>query len=220
MNSAHDMGGMHGFGAVKPQPPDEGPFHEAWEGRVHAMNTALRALGLWNLDADRHTIENLPPHEYLRMSYYERWAARLFEHVVRYRLVSEEEIATGRAALDSAKGVPALTAAMRERFVNRGIDSAVEPGVEAKFRVGERVRTRNIHPEGHTRLPRYVRSKVGEIVRDHGVYLFPDTNAHGRGEQRQHCYAVQFTMRELWGEEASAIDSVTVDLWDDYLARA
>ena len=69
-------------------------------------------------------------------------------------------------------------------------------------------------------MPRYARSKTGEIVRDHGVYLFPDTNAHGLGEKRQHCYAVRFAMRELWGPTASAIDSVTLDLWDDYLERA
>lgn len=220
MNSVHDMGGMHGMGPVRPEPPDDGPFHGEWEGRVHALNTALRAMGMWNLDADRHTIENLPPQEYLRMSYYERWAARLFEHVIRYGLVTREELASGHAEAGSPKSTPALRPEMRERFVNRGIDSAVEPAVAAKFAPGDRVRTLNINPTGHTRLPRYARGKVGAVVRDHGVYLFPDTNAHGLGEKRQHCYAVRFSMRELWGAEASARDSVILDLWDDYLERA
>jgi hypothetical protein len=88
-----------------------------------------------------------------------------------------------------------------------------------RFKVRQRVRARNIDPTGHTRLPRYVRDKTGVIVRDHGVYLFPDTNAHFQGEKRQHVYSVRFAARELWGEIASPRDSVHLDLWDDYLDR-
>jgi nitrile hydratase len=87
------------------------------------------------------------------------------------------------------------------------------------FKPGERVRARNIHPTGHTRLPRYARGKTGVIDRDHGVYVFPDTNAHSKGEKRQHVYSVRFAARELWGEAGSARDSVYLDLWDDYLER-
>ena len=90
----------------------------------------------------------------------------------------------------------------------------------ASFRVGQRVRARNIHPVGHTRLPRYARGKFGVIDRDHGVFVFPDTNAHYLGEKPQHVYAVRFAARELWGEQASQKDSVYVDLWDDYLDAA
>jgi nitrile hydratase len=69
-------------------------------------------------------------------------------------------------------------------------------------------------------LPRYARSKTGVIVRDHGVYLFPDSNAHFQGEKRQHVYSVRFAATELWGDDASSRDSVHLDLWDDYLERA
>jgi nitrile hydratase len=85
--------------------------------------------------------------------------------------------------------------------------------------VRQRVRARNIEPTRHTRLPRYVRGKAGVIVRDHGVYLFPDSHAHFQGEKRQHVYSVRFAARELWGEMASPRDSVHLDLWDDYLER-
>ena len=88
------------------------------------------------------------------------------------------------------------------------------------FKVGQRVRARNINPVGHTRLPRYVRGKTGTVIRDHGVYVFPDTNAHAQGEKRQHVYSVRFTARELWGADASPRDSVHLDMWDDYLERA
>ena len=95
-----------------------------------------------------------------------------------------------------------------------------DPEVRPLFEVSQRVRARNINPTGHTRLPRYARGKTGVIVRDHGVYLFPDSNAHSDGEKRQHVYSVHFAARELWGASASPRDSVHLDLWDDYLERA
>ena len=82
------------------------------------------------------------------------------------------------------------------------------------------MRARNINPMGHTRLPRYARGKLGAIDLDHGVYVFPDTNAHFQGENPQHVYSVRFTARELWGEQASPRDSVHLDMWDDYLEPA
>jgi nitrile hydratase len=87
------------------------------------------------------------------------------------------------------------------------------------FKAGQRVRARNINPAGHTRLPRYARGKTGVVTRDHGVFVFPDTNAHFLGEQPQHLYSVRFAARELWGEHASPRDFIYLDLFDDYLER-
>jgi len=86
----------------------------------------------------------------------------------------------------------------------------------ARFKVGQTVRARNIHPTGHTRLPRYVRGKLGTIHLDHGVHLFPDTNANFLGENPQHLYSVRFAVREL-GQQASSRDAIYFDMWDDYL---
>jgi nitrile hydratase len=61
---------------------------------------------------------------------------------------------------------------------------------------------------------------VGVVARDHGVYTFPDTNAHLEGEHRQHVYSVRFAARELWGDETARKDSVYIDMWDDYLDHA
>jgi hypothetical protein len=98
----------------------------------------------------------------------------------------------------------------------------MRPRAEAKarFEVGQQVRARNMNPVGHTRLPRYARGKTGSVVRCHGVFVFPDTNAHFLGEQPQHLYSVRFTARELWGDEASPRDSVYIDMWDSYLDHA
>jgi len=219
MNGVHDMGGQQGMGPVVFE-KDEPVFHASWEARIYALNRAMRAWRKWSLDTDRHALELLSPVDYLRMSYYERWVYRLEAQVVQYRLVSREEIESGQPAPGSTKASPSLTLATSDRWLDRGIASSDDPGVRPSFKVSQRVRARNINPTGHTRLPRYARGKTGVIVRDHGVYLFPDSNAHFEGEKRQHVYSVRFAARELWGASASPRDSVHLDLWDDYLERA
>jgi nitrile hydratase subunit beta len=219
MNGVHDMGGQQGMGPVVFE-KDEPVFHASWEARIYALNRAMRAWRKWSLDTDRHALELLSPVDYLRMSYYERWVYRLEAQVVQYRLVSREEIESGQPAPGSTKASPPLTLATSDRWLDRGIASSDDPRVRPSFKVSQRVRARNINPTGHTRLPRYARGKTGVIVRDHGVYLFPDSNAHFEGEKRQHVYSVRFAARELWGASASPRDSVHLDLWDDYLERA
>jgi len=220
MNGVHDMGGMHGMGPIENE-KDEPVFHAPWEGRVYAMNRAMAAWRKWNIDRGRHEIEQLPPAEYLRMSYYEKWFTRLRSLIVKTGLVTAEELATCKPADGAERQKPALEAARVPLMAtNRDIPSTVDPSIPPLFQAGDRVRARNINPAGHTRLPRYARGKVGVIDRDHGVHVFPDTSAHGLGDKRQHVYSVRFTARELWGAEASARDSVYVDLWDDHLERA
>lgn len=209
MNGVHDMGGMHGMGPVQAEPEETEPvFHAAWEGRVFGINTALRALRHWNLDTWRHQIEQFPPAEYLRMSYYERW------------LTVNEQLVAKHGLLSGPKAVTPFTAEVVRSRTSRGVPSSIDPSIQPKFRVGQAVRALNLNPTGHTRLPRYVRGKAGTIDRDHGVYDFPDTNAHLVGEQRQHVYSVRFPARELWGEAASVRDSIYIDLWDNYLETA
>jgi nitrile hydratase subunit beta len=216
MNGIHDMGGLQDMGPVQHE-RDEPIFHAEWEGRIYAINSSLRASGKWNLDAWRHQIELLPPVEYMRMTYYERWLPINEQLLVKHGLVTPAELATGKPDPGSTKAIPALTAATVASRLGRGIASSHDPTVRPQFKVGQRVRARNMHPVGHTRLPRYARGKVGIVGRDHGVYLFPDTNAHFQGQKRQHVYSVRFTARELWGERASGRDTVHLDMWDDYL---
>ena len=219
MNGAHDLGGQQDMGRIEYE-KDEPVFHAPWEARVYALSRAMRAWGKWNLDADRHALELMAPADYLRMSYYERWAYRLATQVVQYGLVSKEEVDSGEVAPGSTKAVPPFSLATSARWLSRGIPSSQDPKVRPSFTLRQRVRARNLNPTGHTRLPRYVRGKTGVIVRDHGVYLFPDSNAHFQGENRQHVYSVRFAATELWGNSAPPHDSVHLDLWDDYLERA
>jgi nitrile hydratase subunit beta len=218
MNGAHDLGGMHGFGPVEIE-HDEPVFHSGWEKRAFAITLASGFHGKWNLDMSRHAREQMPPAEYLATGYYEHWLFGLEKLLVDRRLVSPEELRTGRAEAP-AVDARALRAADVQPMLRNRRSARIDADVAPRFGVGEHVVARNINPVGHTRLPRYARGRSGVIDRDHGVFIFADTNAMTGDRKPQHCYSVRFTARELWGPEASARDSVFVDLWDDHLDAA
>jgi len=211
------MRGMQDMGPIRHE-TNEPVFHAQWEARVYALNRAMRAWGKVNLDAWRHDIELLPPADYLRMSYYEKWLAILEKQLVQYGFVTKEELESGKPAA-SAKTTPALTIASA-RQITRSIPPSYDPALRPRFKTGDRVRARNINPVGHTRLPRYARGRVGVVFLDHGVYTFPDTNAGNEGQHRQHVYSIRFTARELWGDQSSPRDTVHLDLFEDYLDHA
>jgi nitrile hydratase beta subunit len=219
MNGIHDMGGMQGMGPVRPE-KDEPVFHSHWEARAFAMVRAMGAAGKWNIDASRYQRELIPAAEYLRMSYYEKWFAGLIELLILKGLVTRAEIESGKSAPGSPRATPALTAEKVASLTARGSPASRLAPVSPRFQPGQSVRARNMHPVGHTRLPRFVRAKLGTIDRDHGVFVFPDTNARFQGERPQHVYSVRFPATELWGDQAARQDAVYVDLWDDYLEPA
>jgi nitrile hydratase subunit beta len=219
MNGAQDLGGMMGFGPVEPE-DDEPVFHAEWERRAFALTLAMGATGTWNLDASRHARESLDPARYLSSTYYQIWLAGLARLLREAELVTPEELATGRTAAPPAPLKRVLAAADVDRALAAGAPTDREPAAPACFRVGDIVRARNMHPFGHTRLPRYVRGRIGEIARVNGAHVFPDSHAHGLGEDPQWLYTVRFTARELWGEDRNATDAVHADLWEPYLEPA
>ena len=216
MNGVHDLGGMHGMGSIAPE-PDEPVFHHEWERRSFALMLAAGFLGKWNIDMSRHAREQMPGPEYLNTTYYEHWLFGLERLLVEKGLLSPEELRTGRARGPAPDQHGALRSSDVGIILLRGSSARRADGAQPRFKPGDSVLTRNIHPVGHTRLPRYARGKRGIVERDHGLYVFPDTNAMGLGEKPQHCYSVRFTLRELWGPDASLRDSVYLDLWDDHL---
>ena len=218
MNGVHDMGGMQGMGPIEPESESDAPvFHAPWEGRVFALRRAMGAWGKWNIDAMRHGIEKLPAADYLNYGYFGRQFLGFVELLIASGLVTRAEIDSGSPARDAGRLRPALSAAGAAALIAQGKPAGRTVPAAPRATVGQAMRTRNIHPAGHTRLPRYARGKQGVVVRDHGVFVFPDSNAYFLGENPQHLYSVRFAARELWGEAASPRDSVHLDLWDAYL---
>ena len=219
MNGIHDLGGMHGFGPVDPE-PNEPVFHHEWEGRAFALNLATGFLGRWNIDMGRYAREHMPPAEYLATTYYEHWLYGLERLLVEKGLVTANELATmrqnGRAQGLKAIAVEDVPMMLRNRRAARMGDRLAPP----RFKAGDRVRTKNLHPTGHTRLPRYARAKIGVVDRDHGVFILPDEHAKSGTKVPAHCYAVRFEGPELWGPHAGLRDAVYVDCFEPYLEPA
>lgn len=220
MNGGADLGGMMGFGPVVDE-PGEPNFHADWEARVLGMIVAIGACGQWNLDQSRFARETLPPATYMSLPYYAIWLEAAVKLMTARGMISQAELAEGKA-LDAP--VP-----IKRRLGKDDVAAALKAGGPVDrpaqgtpaFAVGDTIHTINIHPESHTRLPRYARDKTGTITRVHGFHVYPDTNAQGVGEQPTWLYQVSFAARTLWGEDRGMRDVVTLDLWEPYLrARA
>ncbi len=222
MDGVHDLGGMQGFGRVERE-EHEPVFHAPWEAAVLAMMRAGGSRGVYNIDEFRHAIERMNPAHYLSAAYYEKWLDGIARLFTEKSVVTEAEMKARTAffgARPDAAATAALTGPLPERvpFDLGWVQEVVrETGARPRFAPGDSVIARRIHPHGHTRLPRYARGRRGLIHRVHGVHVFPDTNAHGLGEQAQPLYSVRFEARELWGLDAEPNQWVHLDLWERYL---
>jgi nitrile hydratase beta subunit len=219
MNGPQDVGGRHGFGPIAPE-ADEPIFHAEWERRALALTLAAGALGRWTLDESRHARESLSPATYYAASYYEIWTRALETLLRRHGLVTAEDLAAGHA--EPAPPHPRrLAAAAVPAVLARGGPTEREAGERRpRYAAGDRVRARLMNPAHHNRLPAYARGRLGRIEAVQGFHVFPDTNAHGQGEAPQWLYTVVFAGTELWGADADAGLSVSIDAWESYLDPA
>ncbi|WP_075292789.1 nitrile hydratase subunit beta [Pararhizobium arenae] len=219
MNGPHDLGGQHGFGPVAPE-KDEPTFHAEWEKRALGLTLSCGAFGAWTIDESRHARENIPPATYLSASYYEIWLRALQTLLERHGFASTKELASGVMTGPGATPKRVLKADMVEGVLAKGGPCDRPAAGPAIYKPGDRVRTRNFNPETHTRLPRYVRGRVGTVEAVQGSFVFPDDNAHGKGENPQWVYTVVFDAAEIWGEGAQKGLTVSIDAWESYLEPA
>ena len=215
MNGAHDLGGMHGFGAIERE-PNEPVFHADWERRVFALAMAMGATGEWTIDRGRFARENRPPAAYLTKTYYELWLAGLERLLTESKLVTPAETAAGKALAAGRPVKRVLAAADVARVLAAGTRYERPASVPARFRPGDSVRAKIMNPAGHTRLPRYVRGHVGIIETVNGFQVFADASAAGE-ESAQWLYTVAFAGRELWGPDSDPRVAVSINAWESYL---
>ncbi|MBT5435126.1 MAG: nitrile hydratase subunit beta [Alphaproteobacteria bacterium] len=223
MDGIHDMGGMHGFGAVERE-ENEPVFHADWEKRAFGLSLqAGEGIGFVD-DHLRANIERIPAVTYLRSSYYELWTRATQSIAVQRGILTDAEIAERIATLSEpgrAEGGSEITLDEMDAAMAAGASTKrAEVKVDAGFKAGDRVWVKNDHPRHHTRATRYCRGRAGEVVMDHGVFVFPDSNSEQEGENPEHCYSVRFLAEELWGDASTPGDAVYVDLWESYLVSA
>jgi nitrile hydratase subunit beta len=202
VDGIHDLGGLQGFGAVEVE-PHEPVFHADWERRAFALTQAAGRRG-YLAGRFRHAIERMDPAWYLSSPYYEHWLTGAATALVEAGIISVGE-------LDERLGMP-FTLARPSRAGE--LPEAGESSDQHMYALGDRVRVRDWHPNGHTRAPRYVRGKVGVVTRLDGIFSLPDVEYYGIVRQSEPTYSVRFEAGELW---ATPGDPVNVDLWQSYL---
>ncbi|SDE54828.1 nitrile hydratase [Priestia aryabhattai B8W22] len=223
MNGIHDIGGKDGFGKVN-RIDNEPYFYKDWEKTAFGLLFVTSGQGMLNVDEFRHGMERMNPADYLTSAYYAHWVATVSTNLVEKGILTAEELESRTQTFIENPDThiprredPELVALMKQ-VINQGASPVREVPYPPKFEVGDRVKTKNLNPSGHTRLPGYSRGKYGVIDTVYGAHVFPDDNAHGKGENPQYLYRVRFEAEELWGVEQK--DTVYVDLWEDYLKSA
>ena len=220
MNGVHDMGGMQGFGRVMPE-ANEPLFHAPWESRAMAVTVAMGASGQWNIDLARSARESLPPAIYLSSSYYEIWIRALEQLTLERGMVTASELSSGQMQDPPRPVARVLKLDTVDAALAAGSPTLRETGSPARFAIGQLVRARNIHPQGHTRLPRYVRGHTGKVVMVHGAHVYPDSHVERAlppfNTNAEWLYTVVFDGPELWGDDADPQVQVSVDAWELYL---
>jgi nitrile hydratase subunit beta len=217
MDTVADMGGMQGFGSVQLTPPDDPPFQEEWQRRAFAMGVLSARMSGTNLDAFRHGLNRQHPIDYLAFGYYGRWM-KMTENL----LVDSSIIAPGAVEARARKlrgedvEEPPAPEPNKPDYAGTAPGSLRTIDDPPRFAVGDRVRARDMHPPGHTRLARYVRGRTGVVRIVQPAMVLPDTHAHFVAENAQHVYNVAFESTELWGPEAEPF-TLGIDLYESYL---
>ncbi|WP_089937183.1 nitrile hydratase subunit beta [Candidatus Entotheonella palauensis] len=223
MNGIHDMGGMHGFGPVKRE-DHEPVFHHEWEGRVFGMFIASQVPVP---EGKRYKIETMDPQQYITSSYYERWMQACIQACMDAGVLTADDLEARMSVLRDHPGAASPRAEDPERLdswqsrIRAPRSIRRESNRQPQFAVGDAVRARNIHPVGHTRLPRYVRGQPGVITRFYG---FHDVQDHllppGTDAPPEPVYAVRFEAQTLWGNAAESNGALYIDMWERYLEPA
>lgn len=224
MSRIHDMGGRFGDGPIIPE-AEKPVFHDEWHKRALAVTLAAGSLGKWNIDMSRHAREALPPVDYLRFSYYEKWMAALADLLVDTGVVTPQELASEVSSTSSPLSGNCLKADRVATVLAAGGPADRSSDIVPQFAVGDAVITRRLAenhlvPGGHTRLPNYAAGATGRILKCHGAHVLPDSNAHGLGEAPEPLYSVVFPASELWAAAEHPDDQVALDLWQSYLVPA
>lgn len=213
-SGVHDLGGKPGFGPVPVE--DDAIFHADWERRAFAVSQLAQLAAGFNTDAFRHGVEREDPELYLRIAYFDKWIRNGERMLVEGGVLGADAVS---ARMNGAVGTsaPRRTTDATPHGERGTMRVALADPV---FSVGDRVRVKPDHvATGHTRLPGYVRGHIGVVDLINDSWIFPDSHAHGQGEDPTWVYAVRFEAEDLW-EEASPSHAVYVDMYEPYLEAA
>jgi nitrile hydratase len=220
MDGIADMGGTEGWGRVYPPAVEEPVFPEPWNGRAFALTLLSNRLAGGNLDSFRYALERLDRTAYLDDGYFGRWLNGAEQMLIDGTLLAPSAVdARARKMRGETVEEPPPPEHIERDYAPTAEGSFRTVDAEPAFAVGQLVRAKNISPDGHTRLPRYVRGHTGVVTLVAPAAVFPDTNAHFLGEDPQFVYTVRFESGELWGAGTEPF-ALTIEMFESYLEPA
>ncbi|MGE2835960.1 nitrile hydratase subunit beta [Mycobacterium sp. SMC-4] len=237
MKLQHHLGGLEGL--PESLTLEKRVFVEEWEKRIFGIHVAMMGLSNhlgsalpaypidevptefrdeWTWASLRTGAEAMNPFDYFKFRYYEKWLGGISQFFVEQGYVSEEEITaaiTAPAAAPSG-GDPAIDDQVMD-YLRRG-DSPRRDVAHPKFTVGQQVRIADTPAGAHTRLPGYLRSRVGTVTRVfEGDYAYFVHTGDGIGDPMP-IYIVEFTPEEIWGVRAEpGANTLYAELFEAYL---
>lgn len=220
MNRIHDMGGREDQRSISlPLNPEKEQMllGDHWTTKTLAITLAMGFLKVWNLDSMRYCRETLPPQQYMSSSYYKRWLLALEKMIESFEMLSPINIRKFSKNAPAPENVFSL--------LKKGNSTLRERKEPPAFAVGEEILVKENYDNvfvtgGHMRLPGYIMGKRGKIIMYHKAHVFPDSNAHFKGESPEHLYGVEFVADDLWGASyPNKLDTVSLDLWEPYMEK-
>ena len=217
MDGVHDLGGMQGFGPV-PVTTRDAEFRDLadWQKRMWGLARNPLAPGI-TIDWFRHGLERMVPADYLSFTYFNKWCANYLMLMLDNGTITMDDVKRGHVETPDAPAAAKTLDDVLGITSKANFSFATEASAEPAYVVGQSIRTHRLASAGHTRLPRYARGARGTVIAHHGCHWLPDEGAKGH-HVGEHLYTVAFAATELWGPDADPRDTVTLDLWESYLA--
>jgi nitrile hydratase subunit beta len=242
----HYIGGLEGLPeplSLEPPSVDKRVFVEDWEKRIFGIHVAMMGLSnhlgaalpkypiqdvpttfneYWTWADLRSGAEAMDPFDYFKFRYYERWLAGIAAFFIEKGYLSEEELASRTKELTADQAPPSVDPlpAIDEQIGNylRHGDSPRRDVAHPKFAVGDTVRITKVPAGAHTRLPGFLRGRIGTVERVfEGDYAYFWDTGDGIGDPMP-VYIVEFLPQELWGTRAEpGPETMYAELFEAYL---
>jgi len=238
MDSVHDMGGFDNMGEIDTSPENSKSFDldTTWEELVFPLLPILYGQKEFNFNTNRYTIEKvMDPVYFLEAPYYEHWLAGIETMLAENGTIDTKEYQARIDEIKESDDPDSFIPEYNNPEITDAAITVIEEGTaerwrqetdpeDTQFDVGDEVTVKNIHPTGHTRCPRYVREKTGEIIEIMGTQTLPDKRAHvdgfGKYTEPEPVYHVRFDSEEVWGDEyehAEGNETIIISLYESYL---
>nr|WP_295741885.1 nitrile hydratase subunit beta [uncultured Acidocella sp.] len=235
MKLQHYLGGLEGLGPVD---FEKRVFVEDWETRIFGIHVAMMGLSNhlktleetpstfnseWTWADLRKGAESLNPFDYFKFRYYEKWLGGISGFFIANGYITEDELTRETEAILKGSNVTASGGDSSiddriQKYLVIGDSPKQDVPVTNRFQVGGKVLVNNVPAAEHTRLPGFLRDKIGVVETVYeGAYAYFCSTGDGIGPAMP-VYCVKFDPKDIWGPMAEDGFYIYADLFDAYLS--